>query len=37
MAALPVIGQINANLERLADGKKIRFLNVNHKLADCAI
>ena len=34
MAALPVIGQINANLERLADGKKIRFLNVNHKLAD---
>ena len=34
MAAVPVIERINANLARLADGRKIRFLNVNDKLAD---
>ena len=34
MAAVPVIEKINANLARLADGKKIRFLNINDKLAD---
>ena len=34
MAVLPTIGRINANLARLADGKKIRYLNVNGKLAD---
>lgn len=34
MAAIPVIEKINANLARLASGKKIRFLNINDKLAD---
>lgn len=31
---MPTINKINANLEKFADGKKIRFLNVNDKLAD---
>ena len=30
---MPMIDQINENLKKLADGKKIRFLNVNDKLA----
>jgi lysophospholipase L1-like esterase len=34
MAAMPAIDRINANLSRLADGKTIRFLNVNNRLAD---
>jgi lysophospholipase L1-like esterase len=34
LAALPAIRKINENLARLADGKKIRFLNINDKLAD---
>jgi lysophospholipase L1-like esterase len=34
MALMPMIDQINANLARLADGKKIRYLNINDKLAD---
>jgi lysophospholipase L1-like esterase len=34
MAAIPVIDRINANLAELADGKKVRYLNVNAKLAD---
>lgn len=34
MAVIPTINQINDNLARLADGKKIRLLNVNDKLAD---
>jgi len=34
MALLPTISRINTNLSHLADGKKIRFLNVNDKLAD---
>jgi len=34
MAAIPIINRINANLAKLADGKKIRFLNINDKLAD---
>jgi lysophospholipase L1-like esterase len=34
MAAVPVINKINNNLSKLADGKKIRFLNINDKLAD---
>ena len=34
MAVIPTINQINDNLARLADGKKIRYLNVNDKLAD---
>ncbi len=34
MAVMPTINKINENLAKLADGKKIRFLNVNDKLAD---
>ena len=34
MAALPVIDRINANLAKMADGRAIRFVNVNAKLAD---
>jgi lysophospholipase L1-like esterase len=34
MAVLPTINKINGNLSKLADGKKIRYLNVNDKLAD---
>jgi lysophospholipase L1-like esterase len=34
MAVMPVIAKINANLSQLANGKRIRFLNVNAKLAD---
>jgi lysophospholipase L1-like esterase len=33
MAVMPVIDEINDNLAKLADGKKIRYLNVNDKLA----
>jgi lysophospholipase L1-like esterase len=31
---VPMINKINANLEKFADGKKVRYLNVNDKLAD---
>ena len=34
MAVIPTINRINDNLSAMADGKKIRFLNVNDKLAD---
>ena len=34
MAVMPEIDQVNANLARLADGRAIRYLNVNDKLAD---
>jgi lysophospholipase L1-like esterase len=34
MAVLPIINKINDNLSKLADGKKLRFLNINDKLAD---
>ena len=34
MAVLPEINRINENLAVMADGKKIRYLNVNDKLAD---
>lgn len=34
MAVIPEINQINMNLAKMADGKKIRYLNVNDKLAD---
>jgi lysophospholipase L1-like esterase len=34
MEVIPVINQINRNIERLADGKQIRYLNINDKLAD---
>lgn len=34
MAVIPTINRINGNLATLADGKGIRYLNVNDKLAD---
>jgi lysophospholipase L1-like esterase len=34
LAGMPAINRINANLAAMANGKSIRFLNVNDKLAD---
>lgn len=34
MAVMPEIDRINSNLARLADGRKIRYLNINDRLAD---
>ncbi len=34
MAFMPVIDRINRGLSEFADGKKIRYLNINDKLAD---
>jgi lysophospholipase L1-like esterase len=34
MAWMPVIDRVNAGLAQMADGKKLRYLNVNGKLAD---
>jgi lysophospholipase L1-like esterase len=34
IAVMPTINKINENLAKLADGKTIRYLNVNDKLAD---
>lgn len=34
LALMPAIDKINKQLTELADGKKIRFLNINDKLAD---
>jgi Lysophospholipase L1 and related esterases len=34
MAVIPEINKINANLAAMADGKKLRYINVNDKLAD---
>jgi lysophospholipase L1-like esterase len=34
IAVMPTINKVNENLARLADGKKIRYLNINDKLAD---
>jgi lysophospholipase L1-like esterase len=34
MAVMPMINRINGNLSRLADGKKIRYLDINDTLAD---
>jgi lysophospholipase L1-like esterase len=34
MALMPVIDEINRNLYGLADGRKIRYLDINRKLAD---
>jgi lysophospholipase L1-like esterase len=36
MNAMPVINRINANLARMADGKRIRYLNINTKLVNRA-
>jgi lysophospholipase L1-like esterase len=33
-AANPLVTAINANLEKLADGKQVRYLTINDKLAD---
>ena len=33
MTALPIIDKINSNLSKLADGKRVRYLNINDKLA----
>jgi lysophospholipase L1-like esterase len=33
-AVMPAINKINVNLSQMADGKKIRLLNINSKLAD---
>jgi lysophospholipase L1-like esterase len=34
LAVIPTINQINQKLSRLADGKKVRYLDINDKLAD---
>jgi len=34
MSYMPVIDEVNANLAKMADGRSVRFLNVNDKLAD---
>ena len=34
MAVMPDIDRVNANLARLADGRSVRYLSVNDKLAD---
>ncbi|MBV8847205.1 MAG: hypothetical protein JO307_30715 [Bryobacterales bacterium] len=34
MAFMPVIDHVNANLAKLADARKIRYLNINDKLAN---
>jgi lysophospholipase L1-like esterase len=33
MTLMPVIDRINGNLSRFADGQKVRYLNINDKLA----
>jgi lysophospholipase L1-like esterase len=34
MAAMPVINRINERIAKFADGKRIRFVNLNERLAD---
>jgi lysophospholipase L1-like esterase len=34
MAVMPIINQINANIAKFADGKRIRYVNINDRLAD---
>lgn len=34
MAVMPIINEINYQIAKFADGKKIRYLNINDKLAD---
>jgi lysophospholipase L1-like esterase len=36
MAVIPTIHQINRNIADMADGKKVRYVNINDKLADKA-
>jgi lysophospholipase L1-like esterase len=36
MAVMPTINKINANLARFAEGNKVRYLNINDKLADAS-
>jgi lysophospholipase L1-like esterase len=34
VAVIPIIRRVNEDLSKLADGKKIRYLNINDRLAD---
>lgn len=34
IAVMPIIDRVNANLSQLADGKSIRYVNINNQLAD---
>jgi lysophospholipase L1-like esterase len=34
IGVMPIINKVNANLARFADGRKIRYLDINDKLAD---
>jgi lysophospholipase L1-like esterase/DNA-binding beta-propeller fold protein YncE len=34
LAVMPIINQINANIAKFADGKRVRYLNINDRLAD---
>jgi lysophospholipase L1-like esterase len=34
MAVMPVIDEINRRIAKFADGKKIRYVNINDRLAD---
>ena len=34
IAVMPIINKINDNIAKFADGKRIRYLNINDKLAD---
>jgi lysophospholipase L1-like esterase len=34
LAVMPTINQINRNVAQMADGKKVRYLDINDKLAD---
>lgn len=36
VAVLPEVSRVNESLEKMADGKAIFFLNINHQLADSA-
>lgn len=33
-AVMPIINRINANIAKFADGKRVRYLNINDRLAD---
>ena len=36
MAVMPVINKINGNLEKMKEGRNVRFLSINDKLADAS-